>query len=231
MCFFYSLVAATEELARQYKADFDFEYRSVYLANGFTFPKMAIINNDSPDKIQTFQWGLVPPFANDDEVQKYTLNARSETIFSKPSFRSAIKYKRCLIPATGFFEWKTVGKNKIPHHISLKSRKIFSFAGIWEKWVNKETGEIKHTYSIITCDANPLMAKIHNSKKRMPVILNQEDELNWLDKSLEKERIAGIMQPYDENDMEAYTISRLISKRSAPIDTPEVLEAQDYPEV
>src|SRR5690606_32352459 len=128
-----------------------------------------------------------------------------------PSFRAPIKSKRCLVPADGFFEWMDVNKKKYPHFISLKDNSLFSFGGIYDLWKDPTTGREIGTYSIVTTDANPLMAKIHNLKRRMPFILSIEDEPLWLDKEATQEELNRIMKPFPEERMKAHTISKLIT--------------------
>lgn len=151
--------------------------------NGFTFPKTPVITHKETSIIQHFNWGLIPFWAQDDAIRKFTLNAKIETLHEKPSFKNVLN-NRCLIPADGFFEWQWLdskGTKKQPYLITLPEHELFSFAGIWSEWLDKKTGELINTYSIITTAANKFMAEIHNSKKRMPVILTEKSEKNWLD--------------------------------------------------
>lgn len=150
--------------------------------NGFSHPYCAIITNDKQEIIQFAQWGLLPDWAKDKTIQKSTLNARLETIHEKPSFKAS-QGKRCLIPADGFYEWQWLdpeGKNKQKYLIHMPGEALFSFAGLWNCWTDKNTGETFHTYTILTTQANELMSKIHNTKKRMPVILRPDMEKEWL---------------------------------------------------
>lgn len=183
MCFFFKQSKAEKELERSFKAKvingrvyFPDDY------NGFSFPNTAVIKNDSPDIIDFFQWGLIPHWAKDTTIQKNTLNARIETIREKPSFRDCVN-QRCIIPADGFYEWQWLdekGKQKQKYLIHLPEDKLFGFAGLWSKWTDRTTGAILNTYTILTTDANPLLAEIHNSKKRMPVILHPDSKTDWL---------------------------------------------------
>lgn len=150
--------------------------------NGFNFGRNPIITDEKPNIIQHYNWGLIPSWAKDEDIKKMTLNARIETIDEKPSFRNSIN-KRCLVIANGFFEWQWLdskGKNKIKYEIGVGNDDLFAFAGLYSQWVNTITGEIKDTYTIVTTQANELMAEIHNTKKRMPIILKVEDENKWL---------------------------------------------------
>ena len=142
-----------------------------------------------------------------------TLNARADTIFEKPSFREPIMKKRCIVPSTGYFEWRHGGNNKIPYYIYLKDEPIFSMAGIYDRWLDKETGEEYDTFSIITTDANPLTDYIHNTKHRMPAILSKEDEEKWLDSDLQKADVTSLLKPFDANKMDAYIIERDFIKK------------------
>ncbi len=150
--------------------------------NGFNFAKNPIITDEKPNIIQHYNWGLIPSWSKDEDIKKITLNARIETIDEKPSFRNSIN-KRCLVIANGFYEWQWLdskGKNKIKYEIGIGNEDLFAFAGLYSQWVNTITGEIKDTYTIVTTQANELMAEIHNTTKRMPIILKPEDENKWL---------------------------------------------------
>jgi putative SOS response-associated peptidase YedK len=161
--------------------------------NGFTFPKTPIITNENPETIQMYNWGLLPKWAKDESFRKNTLNARIETIKEKPSFRNSVN-ERCLVIADGFYEWKWLnekGSKKEKYLISLPNEELYAYGGIYSEWVNHETGEILNTYSIVTTEANPLVAEIHR-KKRMPIILNPKDEKKWL----EGDEIENYKLPY-----------------------------------
>lgn len=150
--------------------------------NGFSHPYCAIITNDRQEIIQLARWGLLPDWAKDKSLQNNTLNAKLETIGDKPSFKN-YQTQRCLIPADGFYEWQWLdpaGKKKQKYLVHLPGDPLFSFAGLWNQWRDRSTGEVFHTYTILTTEANALMSVIHNSKKRMPVILNPDAEKAWL---------------------------------------------------
>jgi putative SOS response-associated peptidase YedK len=152
--------------------------------NGFSHPWCAIITNDRQEVIQMAQWGLLPDWAKDKTLQNNTLNAKLETIAEKPSFKN-YQSQRCLIPADGFYEWQWLdpaGKKKQKFLLRLPDDPLFSFAGLWNHWHDRSTGETFNTYAILTTEANALMAIVHNSKKRMPVILCPEAEKEWLDR-------------------------------------------------
>jgi putative SOS response-associated peptidase YedK len=151
-------------------------FKPVYSACGFNFPSLPVITNEDNQHSVSHRWGLIPFWVKDYEsaikIRQRTLNARAETIFEKPAFRQAIISKRCLVLVDGFFEWRHENKKTYPYYIRLKNQAPFAFAGIWDSWKNPETRE--QIYAVITTKANPLLEKIHNTQKRMPVILARE---------------------------------------------------------
>jgi putative SOS response-associated peptidase YedK len=164
-------------------------------------------------------------------IRTRTFNARSETVRTKPAFRLSIKSKRCLVPVDGFFEWRDFEKKKYPYFIRLKGQSPFALAGIWDSWKDQATGEVVETFSILTTQANPMMEKIHNTKKRMPVILRKEDEQRYLDPGATSEEIDSMLNPYDENLMEAYTVSRSVLTDKQGVDSSEVIRFHYDPEL
>lgn len=238
MCFTVANNKSTRDLQQRYnkkvselkKAEHN---KAVYLS-GFAHPVMAIITAEEPDYFSFAKWGLVPGFVNQEEKAKeysdYTLNAKSETIFEKISFKKVIEKKRCLIPVTGFYEWRELNKTKYPYFIHLKEEEIFSLGGVYDEWANEETGELTTTFSIITTEANPLMSKIHNVKKRMPLIFPKQTEEKWISDNLAKNEIEHLMQPLNEDLMEAYTIQK-INPRKIDIFSEELTKLYSYPEL
>jgi putative SOS response-associated peptidase YedK len=196
---------------------------------------MPVITQADPKYVQLFNWGLIPSWIKTkidaDKLKAQTLNARSETAFEKPSFRSGIRYNRCLIPADGFFEWREVNKKKYPHYIFMKNQELFCFGGIYANWTDRFTGELIQSFSILTTDANPMMEKIHNSKKRMPVIIPSNGYEHWLDNNLMPKDIQQFFKPFSESEMAYHTISKLITSKVENSNVPEVLEACEYPEL
>jgi putative SOS response-associated peptidase YedK len=211
------------------------EWQPVYHADGFTFLQMPVITMEHPQHIQLMHWGLIPHWvktkADADKLKAQTLNARGETVFEKPSFRSGITHHRCLVPADGFFEWMDFAKKKYPHYVYFKRQDIFCFAGIHSRWTDFETGEVFDTFSIITTEANPLMARIHNVKLRMPVILPASHYAEWLSTETSRATIASLLCPYPDSEMAAHTISKRITSRFENSDVPEVVEPFVYPEL
>lgn len=184
MCFHSKLSKKAQDIESRFNAKFNNieQYTARDSINGFSFPKTPVIANRESDVIKYLSWGLIPFWAKDNSIRKYTLNAKIETLHEKPSFRNVID-NRCLIITDGFYEWQWLdpkGKRKQKHLITFPDNQLFTFGGIWSEWVDKETGEIVNSYSIVTTEANAFMAEIHNSKKRMPVILTKENETSWL---------------------------------------------------
>ncbi|GAB3881938.1 SOS response-associated peptidase [Spirosoma agri] len=239
MCFHKSLAVKAAELEARYKAALpdSADFQPVYHANAYQFPTWPIITRQEPERIQMIQWGLIPRWTksrdNADDIRAKTINARSETIYEKPSFRAAAQSgKRCLIPVTGFYEWHTMGSKKFPFYISTKDQTIASIAGLWDEWPDPETGELVQTYTLLTTEANPLLAAIHNTKKRMPCVLTPAQEQTWLHDDLsEAKALALLAEPYPAREMHSYSISKRITSRTEPSDVPEVLAPSEYTEL
>ena len=233
MCYNLSLIEDVNQLEIRFAAHFidGSSYQPMHHVSAFTFPNWPIITGDNPNVIQYFQWGLIPYWTANrtaaDSIRSRTLNARAETIFVKPAYRLAIKNKRCLVLTDGFYEWHEKNNKKYPFHIRLKSREAFAMAGIWDTWEDKEEGKTLNTFSIVTTKANPLLARIHNSKERMPVILKQENEEKWISGDFDMAQMGSILVP-NEGEMEAFPVSRLLSSRARNTNVPEVMAPFQY---
>lgn len=221
-----SLIKSVEKKDHQNKISFE-QIQSNYFVSGFQYPKLVVIREN---EINQFNWGLIPFWTKtgDDalKIRSMTLNARAETIFDKPSFRTPIKSRRCVLPVNGFFEWKEIDKEKIPHYIYPKDRSLFYIGCLYDTWINKESGEVLNTFSMITCPANNMMRGIHNSganKHRMPLIIDADDVEKWIDPGLSRDSIEGLMKPYDDTQMSAYTISKKANYSRENRNVPEIL--------
>ncbi len=238
MCFYYCLTKKNPSALVENKIVKEEQlslFKDTFLVNGFDNPAMPVITDDNPNEIQFFNWGLIPNWVKDketaDSIRNNTLNAKAETIFEKASFKSSIIKKRCLILCSGFFEWQKIKGKKYPYYISLKDDEIFVFGGIWSSWTDKETGEIVNTYSVITVEANEFVSHIHNTKKRMPLILEPEDALKWIDTSLNEEEINSLMKPFDSSRMKAHTVKKFIPAKPNDGENKEVIAYYYYPEL
>jgi putative SOS response-associated peptidase YedK len=193
------------------------------LFGNFIFPKrfdpryniapsqpILAIPNDGKNTADFFLWGLIPSWAKDPTIANKLINARGETIAEKPSFRGGFKYKRCLIPADGFYEWKSLvsTKTKTPYFIHLKDRKPFAFAGLWDEW-QSPSGDALRTCTIITTIPNELMSTLHN---RMPLILSKKNYADWLDPAPRTpDSLLHLIQPFPSDDMSAYPVSTMVN--------------------
>ena len=125
-----------------------------------------------------FRWGLIPHWSKAKQTQYKMINARIETVWEKPSFRSAMRYRRCLIPASGFYEWKKAGPGKQPYFISVSGSSMYAMSGIWETWEDQSSGEVLDSCAIVTTEALGAVKDIHD---RMPVMIDREGYGEWLD--------------------------------------------------
>ena len=235
MCFSVNVNLVKEEIEERYGVDFPGKYRyePSYYYRAFGLPEIPAVCSGSPGSVSMLRWGLIPEwvrtYEDAEEIRFKTFNARSESISTKPSFSSSFISKRCLVPVRGFFEWQHVGKEKIPWYIYLPDNQIITLAGLYSEWTHSATGEILSTFSIITTGANELMVKVHNSGKRMPAILQRDDEKKWIDISISPSEALGLLKPYPSDRMKAHTISPLINKRTANKNTPELIQPFNYP--
>ncbi len=210
MCYHYSLGKVKVAVEKKYNASAEAMPETLnFHAGAFGTPvQMPVLTLNDPEKLTMMRWGLIPFWSKEEKLKFNTANAAVETVTDKASYREPIKTKRCLVPADGFYEWRTEGANKYPYFIHLLEEEIFSFAGIYDEWVNKSTGEIVQSFSILTTEANDLMAKIHNTKKRMPIILNEDLEKRWLTDEPLPDLLSEAAQPFPTQLMVAHTISK-----------------------
>jgi putative SOS response-associated peptidase YedK len=211
MCGRFTLTATVDQLIDRFDIEYFLEQEDFQPSYNIAPSQsvLAVINNGRHNKMGFLRWGLIPPFAKDMSIGHKMINARSETLLEKPSFRTAYKKKRCLIIADSFYEWKRLDdKKKIPMRIKLKSEELFAMAGLWENWKSPE-GKSIFSCTVITTSPNKLVGDIHD---RMPVILRPKDEKIWLDTSInDTNRLEKLMVPIDEDLMEVYEVSSLVN--------------------
>lgn len=242
MCYHKAITVKLPVISKYYGASYDKEVEEQftvnYQENGYDHKKKPIITAENPSELKMFNWGLVPWFTKTEQealqIRARTLNCISEEMYEKASFRDSVKEgKRCLIPCTGFFEWRWMdskGKTKIPYYIHLDAE-LFSLAGLYSTWKNKATGQVMNTYTVLTNKANAFMSKIHNSKDRMPVIIPREYEKDFLNPDLKKEDVLSLCSIFQDSTMKAHTISKLITSRKEETNVPGVMAPEVYPEV
>ena len=207
MCGRYTLIADLGDLAQRFEFDgSDFSYDPGY--NIAPTESVLTVKNVEGREAAFMKWGLIPFWAKDPKIGSRMINARAETVAEKPAFRNALKKRRCLVLADGYYEWQKTPVGKRPFRIVMRSGEPFAFAGIWETWKDLQ-GNVISSCTIITTAANDFLSPIHN---RMPVILPREKEELWLDLGLEDAAsFTGILAPYPDKEMDAYEISTLVN--------------------
>jgi len=211
----------------------------VYHVQAFAHPDIPVITNEAPNRIQFFQWGLIPFWVKDvssaTKISNRTLNARGEEMFEKPSFRQSARKKRCLVVVDGFFEHHWYHDNSYPYFIANRKDKPISLGGLWETWRLDKEGIERHTVSIVTTAANKMISYIHNHPKasnlpRMPLVIPEGLESDWLtasDDPVGIKMIKELVKPYSDNELIAYPVSRLRGKAYAG-NTPQIQQPIQY---
>jgi putative SOS response-associated peptidase YedK len=220
----------------------DIDYKPTYYENGFDFKESPLLTAERPKELIMYRWGLVPWWTKSLEdglrMRVQTLNCISEEMYEKSSFRDAAKEnKRCLIPCTGFFEWRWDNvdkpKNKTPYFIHSKYQEIFSIGGLYSTWRDKKSDEELSTYTVLTTKANPFMSQIHNSKLRQPVLIKKEFEKDWLNPNLTENDVLELCMSMPEDFLVAHTISKNVSGNKLSTDEknkPEITAEVTYTE-
>ena len=158
--------------------------------------------------LDAHKWGLIPFWSKDPKIGSRMINARAETVAEKPAFRAALRYRRCLIPTSGYYEWQKTDDGKIPHYLHMADNRPFAMAGLWEEWISPDE-EIVRSCAIITTEANAFAAQIHH---RMPVILDENGQAAWFDYSLKNPaHITAPLVPYAKDDMAAHPVSTRVN--------------------
>ena len=224
MCGRYTFITPAPEVEQRFDAQFTVAAPTTY--NAAPSQRLPVITNAAPHQIQLLSWGLVPSWSRDPTGHgpasgPKPINARAETLAEKPSFRQLLDRRRCLVLADSFYEWQATSAGKVPHRILLRDEQPFAFAGLWDEWLDRSTGELHPTFTIITTEPNALMAGIHN---RMPVILpNRAGEQAWLNDGAGLAAHQHQLRPYDAAAMREYAISTRVN--SPANNDAEVLEA------
>ncbi|WP_028375625.1 SOS response-associated peptidase [Leeuwenhoekiella sp. MAR_2009_132] len=224
MCSVTILTKSGIEIQKVTKCEFaiPLEYQKYYSISDFGQTNLHIITQDDPKLIYPANWGLIPRFAFDDQAGfKYnTLNARSESIFKSNTYKESAESMRCLILADGFFEPHHYNKKSQPYYCTLEGHKLFMFAGLFTP-IDDEL----FTTTIITVPANDLFEKIHNEKKRMPLVLDDQFTENWIDPTLNQNQVNELMKTgFTNSTFKTFPVSNAIYKRGVDTDNPEILK-------
>lgn len=234
MCYEISLTKTEQQVEDEFDAEMYIQllYEPIYHVSGFTHPHLMCIPMEEPTNIFPMEWGLVPPSSETDILnfrRKYnTLNAKSETIFESKIYSEPILNKRCLVIADGFYEPNHKNGVVTPYYCYLEGHKIFTFAGIYSGSDNEEEN---WTVSILTTKANPFFAKIHNIKKRMPLVLDKEFEKVWLDPSLNEKNLKELMKHgFTKDKFKAHSVTRDLYQKEINTNKRRIIEKVDYNE-
>ncbi len=193
-----------------------------------TQPVAAIREQDGFRRLNMLRWGLLPFWAKSSSVGARMINARAETVATKPAFRQAFKKRRCVIPADGFYEWMRSGNEKLPYLFRLRSGEPFAFAGLWERWHNPQDDSTIDSCAIITTTPNSLVAKVHD---RMPAIMSDDACALWLQTDSDPAELESLLRPWPEAEMEAVPVSKRVNNPRN--DSPDILtpaEATEGPQ-
>lgn len=210
MCGRFTLYADEDEILRSFGlTEPILDYRPSYnIAPGQNV--VAVIHDGQKKRAGHLRWGLVPSWAKDEKIGYKMINARSETAHQKPSFKQLMARKRCLIIADSFYEWTQSDQVKQPHRISVKNRRLFAFAGLWDKW--EQAGKTLFTCTILTKDANDFMRPIHH---RMPIILPKEKEEEWIRPEVKQPiEMKEFLDQITSEALSAYPVDTYVNKAS-----------------
>jgi putative SOS response-associated peptidase YedK len=208
MCGRFALFAPGQDIGGQFGVEINIEIAPRYnIAPTQPVAAVRLDDHSGERELTHFQWGLIPSWAKDPKIGSRMINARSETVAEKPSFRAAFKRRRCLIPASGFYEWQKLGDRKQPTFVQGSEDQLLGLAGLWEIWHDADGGVIE-SCTILTTQPNELIAPIHN---RMPVIVAPEDYSMWLDPGQQPEDGLHLLRPYDSELMKAYPVSTAVN--------------------
>ena len=207
MCGRFTLHHDTEEIAQRFNLDnFTLSFQPRY--NIAPTQPVAAVLQDKSRTLEPLHWGLIPFWAKDPKIGNRMINARAETIAEKPAFRAAFKYRRCLIPTSGYYEWHKSGDERIPTYIQRADAAPFAFAGLWEEWQAPE-GDQLHSCTIITTQASDQLSAIHH---RMPVIFNQEQEEAWLNPELQDSGdLLKLLQQTSDDELASHPVSKQVN--------------------
>jgi putative SOS response-associated peptidase YedK len=212
MCGRYVRKSTRREIANWFAAADDaqgVEWGPSYNVAPQTFQPVVRLNRDTGQReIVLMRWGLIPYWSKDSKIGYSTINAKAETVATAPAFREAFRRRRCLVPADAFYEWQKLDpKHKQPFAIALASREPYGLAGLWERWRDPQTSEWLETFTIITTDANQVVAPLHN---RMPVIIERKDYARWLGGGDAAQPPLDLLRPFPAEQMTAWKVDKSV---------------------
>lgn len=212
----YSITASATTLSERFSVDVPEFYKPHY--NASPTHLLPVITSTTPQGLSLFYWGTAPEWAKNKTVSEKLINLPADVVPDKPSLRKALRTRRCIVPADGFYAWKKVGKKtSIPFRFVLKSRALFAIPGIWEEFEDTEGVEIQ-TFAIITVPASPVVSPI---QERMPLLLPAEAEKLWLDQETPEDRLLALLNARSDQELDHYPVSPRISQRD--IDVPSLI--------
>ena len=234
MCFNASVMADAGIIQEIYGSRFLEERfdRPAWFRSAFEHPAWPVLKQGEPAEFQALVWGLIPRWSKsaDDarSIRDKTINARFETIDSKPSFRSLVNRRRCGVLVDGFVEWRSFNKEKYPYHICLPEKRPFMLAGLWDRWEDAESDTVVESFTVITVDARGLPAQIHNTRLRMPLILGKTSGELWLQPDLPFAEIRPQVQPVYKS-LVAWPVSKKVSRPGEQKNLPDIQDPVEYP--
>ncbi len=220
MCGRYTLISDLSELARQYEFDGDIDAFDKRYNIAPTQEVLTVVGGETR-RAGFMRWGLIPHWAKDTKIGRRMINARAETVAEKPAFRDALRRRRCLVLADGYYDWQRSGGTKRPMRVAMRSGQPFAFAGLWSVWKDPEGNRIP-SCTIITTSANDLLRPIHD---RMPAILPRDTEDLWLDQNVDDPAVlSSVLTPYSDDALEVHAVSPLVN--SVANEGPELIARQ-----
>lgn len=205
MCGRFTLYSPLETLRQIFGFEGNINFAPHYnIAPSMDVPVIGQKKDSETPGIAMMRWGLIPSWAEDEKIAYKMINARAETIDSKPAYAPAFEKRRCIVPANSFYEWMKTDDGKIPYNIRRSDLLPMGFAGIWENWKDPQSGQTVHSFSIVTCPANKTLKGLHD---RMPVVLEQGDYAEWLDRDTTVKGARAMLRACDNDLLEAYEVS------------------------
>jgi putative SOS response-associated peptidase YedK len=222
MCGRFSLAVSKERIKKKYGVQIEEEIIPNY--NIAPTQSAYVIANNNPKVVQTMNWGLVPHWARDKKVGNNLINARSEGVSGKPSFRMPIRKNRCLVLADGFYEWRKEGRKRIPYRITLRDDTLLTMAGIWDTWIEPNSQQLYHSFAVMTIAPNKEMQRVHD---RMPVIFpNMETQAQWLS-NIDLETALNMLQTLKDDSLNVFPVSSKVN--SVASNSPDLYDAVQLP--